>query len=209
MKKLPRHFPAHHLPFPLVICGAITVASLIDMITINRKKRDAFYADEKAKRDNALAVALDAARAGAVLTEEQLSLVEDERFRIEEKERKKREGWGVKKFFFGGGLKSFLMAGLDKGDGTRVEIFERPETEKKGRTAEEIITEAVEQVRMDGKTVLEEGTGKGEKASEENVVGQKASDKSIAAGGPVDQLAEKATEMAKPQSWWGSWWGGK
>lgn len=204
MKKPPRHPQAHHLPSPLVICGAITIASLIDMIAINRKKRDAFYADEKAKRDNALAVALDAARAGAVLTGEQLSLVEDERFRIEEKERKKREGWGVKRFFFGGGLKSFLLAGLDKGNGTKVEIFERPETEKKGRAAEEVVMEAVEQVRMDGKTAPEES-----KASKENAVGQKAPDKSIAAGGPLDQTAEKATEMAQSQSWWGSWWSRK
>lgn len=123
-----------------------------------------------------------------------MMLLDDERFRLEEKERKKRDGWGIQKFFFGGGLKSFLLAGLDKGDGRKTEIFVRPKVEGEDEEGEgEAVTDSAQELRMEGKNAVENNMGEG----------------STAVGGPLDQMAEKATELAKPKGGWGSWWGGK
>lgn len=167
------------------------------MIYINRKKRDAFYADERIKRDNDLAVALELARAGAILDDDQLMLVDDERYRIEELQRKKEEGWGIEKFFLGGGLKTFLMAGLDKGDGKRMEFFQPPNLDGEAKPEGDVI-QAGGEVRTEGKE--EDGI---------RPLETKAPEANAAVGGPLDEMAEKAVESAKSAGGWGSWWGGK
>lgn len=169
------------------------------MIYINRLKRDAFYADERLKRDSSLLAAVEAARAGVVLDEQQMMLLDDERVRLEDKERRKRDGLGIQKFFFGGGLKSFLLAGLDKEEGRKVERLETLKLNGEVNTEVEATMDSVQEISSEGNNGVGDNRGEGQKASEGNA----------AIGGPLDQMAERATELAKSKTGWAGRWSEK
>lgn len=169
------------------------------MIYINRLKRDAFYADERLKRDSSLLTAVEAARAGVVLDEQQMMLLDDERVRLEDKERRKRDGLGIQKFFFGGGLKSFLLAGLDKEESRKVERLKALQVDVEINTEKGSAMDSVQEIRLEGNNAVGDNRGEGQKASEGNA----------AVGGPLDQMAERATELAKSKARWGGRWSEK
>ncbi|KAI9799649.1 MAG: hypothetical protein M1833_003964 [Piccolia ochrophora] len=86
------------------ICGVYATVCLTDMVLYNRRKRNEFYATQKALYPQRLAEAQEAAAKGEATEDQQILLVREEAAtRYEEEQRNKKGVWeGVKAWMFEG-----------------------------------------------------------------------------------------------------------
>lgn len=176
------------------------------MILHNRRKRSAFYAEQRSLYATRLLDAIDTEKAGLPLDEDQTLILNRERARVQAEELKKQRGWGKS-------LKGVFVGGLKEEEGGGREV---------GKVLSE--GEVLERIGVGKERVLEavEGEGRAESTSEEGSEGgvarnmlQAVDDKrregeqvleaNPVTGGPLDQVAEEAVEKVKNTGGWLSW----
>lgn len=170
------------------------------MVIYNRRKRKAYYAEQAASRTATLLAAIENEKAGMELTADQALVLNQERIRFREEERKKErwnwKGWLVK------GLKAEDVPGPialgENGGGVRV-------------------LQAVEAKAKDG--VWEAATSEEQALSDENVLvaaasqtssptvaepsAPNSSDSDKSTPDELNALVQRGIKKAKPKWWWG------
>lgn len=193
------------------------------MILHNRRKRSAFYAEQRSLYAARVVEAIETERAGLPLDEDLTLVMNRERARVQAEEAKKERGWGKS-------IKGILMGGLKEEEGvelpgvpTEAEILESiGVSQAKVLEAADGLREGAlggaqgvgenegaqgaddtDGLRLGESTIagggilqtVEEGRREGEKMMEANG----------ARGGPLDQVAEQAVEKAKTKGGWMNW----
>ena len=199
------------------------------MIVYNRRKRNAWMADQISHNESLVTSAIANQRAGLPLTSEQALALNNERARFEAKERKAAKGrwgrWLLTPF-------ESLVGGL-----RAEEVVEKvKDGEYRAEGAEEFMSsveEAVEKAeeglqRLEGrlehgvrsaerglKEAVQGNLGSGGKQAEEGVLAavreaEKVTSVRPTRGGPLDQLAENVVEDGKEKvkGGWTGWFGG-
>lgn len=193
-----------------VVAASITAFALTDMILHNRRKRNAFYAEQHSLYDTRLIQAIETEKSGMPLDEDQTLILNRERARVQAEESAKERTWSKRaKGLFLGGLKKdddeeqtpvvvptegqiLEMIGVDQRK--LLEVSEQgirdgagPGEEMGDRRDGNGVLAAIEQHRREGEKILEERG---------------------VTGGPLDQVAEEAVEKVK-ETGKGGWlnWG--
>lgn len=192
----------------LVVAAGITTFSLTDMILHNRRKRSAFYAEQRSLYATRLLDAIETERSGLPLDEDQTLIINRERARVHAEEAKKERTWGKT-------IKEILMGGLKEEEGVELPVVptEGEILEKIGVNQCEIL-EAADELRegqLDGAQGVD-GPGQGESridgsdilqaVEEKRGEGEGAMESRGVRGGPLDQIAEQAVEKAKAKGSW-------
>lgn len=174
------------------------------MILHNRRKRNAFYAEQRSLYATRLLEAIETEKAGRPLDEDQTLVLNRERAKIMAEEEKKGRGWGwgVWELAFGG------LRGEEVGVGQVVVPTE---------------AEVLERIGVDEMEVLEVAEGKGGEGElggkvERREEGESGLVKAVSEkrreverrggeGGPLDRMAERAVEkgMEKGKGGWLGW----
>ena len=206
------------------------------MLTYNRKKRNAFYADQMRIRQELVMAAIENEKAGLPLTEEQQLMLNREKARFQAEELRKAKPSFMKRVLtpmtwrFSGAVEEGNAA--EKAEETEVEGSEQTKAAEQPdvgaeRSGGEGIVEALKhgerKVEKGLKETVEENLKSGGKEAEAALLGgfekarRQAADKStVAFGVPADNVAEAEpvtateteTETGKPQSGgWGGWFG--
>ena len=192
-----------------VAAAAITAFALTDMILHNRRKRSAFYAEQRALYSTRLLDAIETEKAGLPLDEDQTLILNRERARVQAEEAKKERSWSVKGLFMGGLKEEEVVVG--KSGEAEVVPSEGEMLEKIGVGGIEVL-EAAEGKLEEGDIVGE--VGEEERRREGGLLqtikdkrreGEKAFEARGVAGGPLDQMAEEAAKEVKSRSSWLSW----
>ncbi|KAL8715138.1 MAG: hypothetical protein Q9220_001095 [cf. Caloplaca sp. 1 TL-2023] len=194
-----------------VLAFIVTSFSLTDMILYNRRQRSIYFEAQESIYAANLMSAIDAEKAGRPLTEDEQSTINRERMVLKaeaEAEERKKRGWGVKKFFFGGlGMgEEEEEEGGEGGAGNAGGVVDHVAVgggEKRWGNAEvegreslvEIVGEKVEATRREGERVWEEAEQEGA---------------GVVVGGPLDRMTERLAEKGKEEvEGWKRWvgWG--
>ena len=211
------------------MAGLVTLYAVASMITYNRKKRNAFYADQIRSQQELVVAAIEAEKAGLPMTEEQQLMLNRERARFQAEELRKAKPGFMKRVLvpitgrFGGGGEGNAA---EKAEETVVKRSEQKKAAERGdvaaeRSGREGTVEALKhderKVEKGLKETAEENLRSGGKEAEAAVLGgfekarrQEAGNPTVAYGVPVDNVAEaeKVTETGKPRSGgWGGWVG--
>lgn len=92
-----------------MIAAGVTTFALTDMILHNRRKRNAFYAEQHTIYANRLVAAIEMEKAGVPLDDDSLLILSRERAKVQAEERKKKTGiWMSVKGLLTGGLKKTM-----------------------------------------------------------------------------------------------------
>ncbi|MCJ1392175.1 hypothetical protein MMC18_005042 [Xylographa bjoerkii] len=179
-----------------VLAGGVATFALGDMIVYNRRKRKSFFAEQHMLLEQRLAEARQAAANGTA-DDDQMLLINRERAAEEAEEaRKARKGPlnALTGLFSTKGLKE-----EDRGSGLDV----LGEEGLRKMSEENSIIEPAGEARMQDQEVPRGGILQAvdEKRREGE---QKLVEKGVK-GGPLDQMAEQATEAAKSKGGWTSW----
>lgn len=172
--------------------------ALTDMVIYNRRKRKAYYAEQAASRTATLLAAIENEKAGMELTTDQALVLNQERIRFREEERK-REKWN---------WKGWLVKGLKAEDVPGPIALE----ENKGG-----VLQAVEVKAKDGvwEAARAEQASNGETVLAAAAASQTSSPTTAEALAPnsidpdkstpeeLDALVQRGIKKAKPKWWWG------
>ena len=169
------------------------------MIIYNRRKRNAFYAEQRIYLKHRLAEAIEAAAKGTA-DEDQMLLLNRERAADEaDAARKARKGvWGSFKALFSteGMKQEETQGGLDVlGEEGLRKMGAEAEASGAAETAQPIKSQGVEVAQGTILAAVEEKRREGEKELE----------KKSLQGGPLDQIAEQAADATKAKGGWTSW----
>ena len=176
---------------------------MTDMILHNRRKRSAFYAEQRDIYTRRLLEAIETERAGRPLDEDQAVVMNRERARVQAQEAKKQRTWGKT-------IKGFLFSDLKNED-----VDPPPVVPSEG--------EVLDRLGVDQVGVLKASEGKGrrddtERPVEEPMAEQMKQSKGGVAGvlgGPLDHMADQAANdveskiVSKAKGGWTSFLGGK
>ncbi|KAL6718510.1 hypothetical protein ACLMJK_004602 [Lecanora helva] len=194
-----------------IVAAGITVFALSDMILHNRRKRSAFFTEQRALYAERLLGAIEAEKAGLELDDDQTLIINRERARVQAEEAKKERSWGKT-------IKGVLMGGLKGeegvvGEGGRVES-EAEVLERIGVGGMEVLRGAEgkggEGEGLGGKGGQDGGSGGGGGGLLQTIEGkrregEKALEARGVTGGPLDQMAEEAVKEVKSKSGWFGW----
>ena len=213
------------------MAGLVTLYAVASMITYNRKKRNAFYADQIRSQQELVMAAIEAEKAGLPMTEEQQLMLNRERARFQAEELRKAKPGFMKRVlapitgrFSGGGEEGNAA---EKGGEMVVKGPEQRKAAEGGDAAAERLgmegmVEALKhgerKVEKGLKETAEENLRSGGKEAEAAVLDgfekarrqQETENPTVAYGVPVDNVAEAktVTETGKPRSsGWGGWLG--
>ena len=189
----------------LILISAVISIGLVgfavtDMLLHNRRKRDAFYDQQHRIYTSKLLAAIETEKAGISLTNDQQLVLNRERLKVAEEERKKAQSWSnkIRKSLFGG-LKEVDESGFGQVDGVQVPL-------DGGRIPSE--GEVLELLGIDKLEMLKDATGKSEadraehrerRAVEQDVdltSGAEITGPVPRKGGILDQMAENAFRRA-------------
>ena len=185
-----------------VICTLVTVFSLGDMVVYNRRKRNAFYAEQRMLLQQRLAEAREAAATGTA-DEDQTLLLNRERAAEEaEAARKARKGPTayLKALFSTEGLKK------EETDSALNHLGE----EGLRKMGEEASDNGV-LVEVGAQTRKQSGEPESNQSNILNLVndqrreGEREAESRGAPGGPLDKVAERTAEAVKPNKGWNPW----
>lgn len=219
----------------IVIAGGVTVYALTDMIVYNRRKRNAWMADQIRHHQELVTSAISNEKAGLPLTEDQALALNNERARFEAEMRKKAKGgwgrWLLTPFEeLVGGLKEseevekvrdgeYRAEGAEMVDKVGQRVLEAEGQMVDGlQKVEGEIVQGVRRAERGLKEAVQGNLSSGGKQAEEGVLAAVQEAERAARGhprgGPLDQLAENAVETGKEKvdkakGGWGSWFGGK
>jgi len=201
------------------------------IITYNRKKRNAFYADQIRTQQELVLAAIEAEKAGLPMTEEQQLMLNREKARFQaEEERKARPGWvgrvmapvvgrlgggvgerereGDGEKLMGGGAEGVIQATEEK-----IEAFTEGIEKKRGAMVE-AIRHTEKEVESGLQETVRGNLGGGGKQAETAVLEgfeqarSETESSTGAGGGSLDQRAEKMAEAGRKKvEGWGSWFG--
>lgn len=179
------------------------------MILHNRRKRNAFYAEQHALYDTRLIQAIETEKSGMQLDEDQTLILNRERARVQAEEAAKERTWSKR-------AKGLFLGGLKNEDGEEKEPNIVP---TEGQILEMIgvdqrrILEVAEQGGRDGAGPGEEmgdrrdGNGVLAAIEQHRREGEKLLEDRGVTGGPLDRVAEEAVEKVREQGkgGWLSW----
>lgn len=183
------------------------------MITYNRKKRNAFYADQIRTQQELVMAAIEAEKAGLPMTEEQQLMLNREKARFQaEEERKRRPG-------FVGRLMKPVVGRLGGGEGMMQAVEGKVEgfveaVERKGGEVVDAVRHTEKEVERGLQETVRGNLGGGGQEAEAAVLegieqarrGTGGSERAV--GGSLDQRAENMAEAGKKKvEGWGSWFG--
>lgn len=199
-----------------MVAAGVTAFALTDMILHNRRKRSAFYAEQRALYAERLLDAIETERAGRPLDDDQTLILNRERARVQAEEAKKERS-------LKNSIKGFIMGGLKEEEGA---VAETPKVLSEGEILNRIgigkekVLEAADGLRageLEGAeeprtgNELRQGESRVETSPilnyvrEERREGERAMNGRGVKGGPLDQMAEAAVANAKSKgtnSWW-------
>lgn len=180
-----------------VVSAAVATYALTDMVIYNRRKRKAYYAEQAANRTATLLAAIENEKAGIELTTDQALVLNQERIRFREEERK-REKWN---------WKGWLVKGL------KAEDVPRPIAIKENGGG---VLQAVEAKAKEG---VWEAAAAEQALNSENVLAvaftqtpspttaepsvPNSSDPEKSTPEELDALVQRGIKRAKPKWWWG------
>lgn len=184
------------------------------MILHNRRKRSAFYAEQRSLYATRLLDAIETERSGLPLDEDQTLILNRERARVQAEEAKKARSWGKS-------IKGVFMGGLKEEEGVELPVVptEAEILEKIG-VGQAKVLEAADGLRegeLDGGPGVDEndglrlgetrmdGGGILQAVEEKRREGERVMEASGVRGGPLDQVAEQAVEKAKAKGNWFNW----
>lgn len=168
------------------------------MVIYNRRKRKAYYAEQAASRTATLLAAIENEKAGMELTADQALVLNQERIRFREEERKRErwnwKGWLVK------GLKAEDVPGsiaLEKNGGKVLQAVEAKAKDgvREAATSEQALND--ENV-LAAASALQTSSPTMAKASAPN-----SSDTDKSTPEELDALVQRGIKKAKPKWWWG------
>lgn len=205
------------------------------MVVYNRRKRNAWMADQVRHNEELVTGAIANEKAGLPLTEDQELALNNERARFEAEERRKAGGigrWLLTPF-------EGLVGGLRSSESQEDEDVKDERREGGGGIVDRVGQRVyeVEEEMVDGLQKIEGEVAHGVRRAERNLKeavagnlssGGKQAEGGVLAtvheakreasgrprGGPLDQMAEQAVESGKKKvekvkGGWGSWFGGK
>ena len=214
-----------------MITGVVTTYTLTDMIIYNRRKRNAWLADQVRNKEELITAAIQNEKAGRPLTEDQELALNNERARFEAEERKKAKGGIVKRLVT---PLADLFARLKSSESGEEEPLGEEEgrgglVDRVGQRVYEVEEEMVDGVQnTEGEVV--QGVRRAERGLKEAVAGNLSSGgkqaeqgvltavheagreaKGQPRGGPLDQMAENMVESGreKAENVKRGWFGGK
>lgn len=193
------------------------------MILHNRRKRSAFYTEQRSLYATRLLDAIETERAGLPLDEDQTLVLNRERARVQAEEAKKERSWGKS-------IKEIFVGGLKEEEGvelpvvpTEAEILEKigvsqarvleaadglSEGELDGAQGAGEVDGPQREDENDGLRLGEStitGGGILQAVDEDRREGERVMEANGARGGPLDQVAEQAVEKAETKGGWMSW----
>lgn len=215
-----------------IVATAVAGFALTDMILHNRRKRNAFYAEQHALYGQRLIEAIETEKSGMPLDEDQTLVLNRERARVQAEEAAKERTWGKRiKGVFIGDLKRD-----EEGGGQKEEKIIVPSEgeilQKLGVDQASILERAAQAERdagprptdsggsSDGGEEKRDGSGILEAVAEKRREGERAMAAAGVRGGPLDRMAEGAAqavggkvhaaeEKVGSRDGWSSWWAGK
>lgn len=215
-----------------VVTAAVAGFALTDMILHNRRKRNAFYAEQHALYGQRLIEAIETEKSGMPLDEDQTLVLNRERARVQAEEAAKERTWGKRiKGVFIGDLKRD-----EEGGGQKEEKIIVPSEgeilQKLGVDQASILERAVQAERDAGPRPTDSGSSSDggeekrdgsrilEAVAEKRREGERAMAAAGVRGGPLDRMAEGAAqavggkvyaaeEKVESRDGWSSWWAGK
>lgn len=174
----------------------VAAYALTDMVIYNRRKRKVYYAEQAASRTTTLLAAIENEKAGAELTPDQALVLNQERIRFREEERKRErwnwKGWLVK------GLKIEDVPGPMAVEGNERGVLQAVEAKAKDGVWE---SAAAEQ-GADGKSVLA-AAATTQTTSNPTTAETSSPDPDKSTPEELDALVQRGIKKAKPKWWWG------
>ena len=196
------------------------------MILHNRRKRAAFYDEQHRLYYQRVLEAIEAEKSGIPLDEDQRTVLNRERAKVQAEERARETTWGKR-------IKGVFMGGLKRdedGGGEQQAVVAVPsegEILQKIGVDQMAILERAGQAQRDPRPKIadsEEGKRDGSKilqaVAEKRRDGETAMEAAGVKGGPLDRMAEGAVravggkihaaeENVRSRGGWSTWWGGK
>lgn len=174
----------------------VAAYALTDMVIYNRRKRKVYYAEQAASRTATLLAAIENEKAGTELTPDQTLVLNQERIRFREEERKRErwnwKGWLVK------GLKTEDVPGPMAVGGNEGGVLQAVEAKAKDGVWE---AAAAEQ-GADGKSVLAAAAAT-QTTSNPTTAETSSPDRDKSSPEELDALVQRGIKKAKPKWWWG------
>lgn len=174
----------------------VATYALTDMVIYNRRKRKAYYAEQAASRTATLLTAIENEKAGMKLTTDQALVLNQERIRFREEERK-REKWNWKGWLIKG-LKAEDVPGpiaVEENGG----ILQAVEAKAKEGVWEAATTEQA----LNGENVLAAAATQTSSPTTAKPSTPRFSDPDKSTPEELDALVQRGIKKAKPKWWWG------
>lgn len=210
-----------------VVTAVIGGISVTDMILHNRRKRAAFYDEQHRLYYQRVLEAIEAEKSGIPLDEDQRTVLNRERAKVQAEERAKESTWGkrIKGVFMGGlkqdeesgGEQHIVVAVPSEGEILqKIGVDQMAILERAGRESRPQIAESANVGDEGGR----DGTGILQAVAEKRRDAEIAMDAAGAKGGPLDRMAEGAVqavggkihaveETVRSRGGWSTWWAGK
>lgn len=171
--------------------------ALTDMVIYNRRKRKAYYAEQAASRTATLLAAIENEKAGIELTTDQALVLNQERIRFREEERKREKwnwkGWLVK------GLKAEDVPGpiaIEEHGGGVLQAVE-------AKAKEGVWEAATAEQTLNGENVLAVAATQTSSPTTAEPSAPNSSDPDKSTPEELDALVQRGIKKAKPKWWWG------
>ena len=194
----------NHMDY-IVIATLVTVFSLGDMVIYNRRKRNAFYAEQRMLLQQRLAEAREAAANGTANEDQRLLLNRERAAEEAEAAQKARKGPTdyLKALFSTKGLK-------EEETDSATDLLGEEGLRKMGEEASSTSTfiETGEQTRQPEQESQSSQSNILKMVNDQRRNGEKELEKRGFQGGPLDQVAEQTTKAEKSGGW-ASWIPGK
>lgn len=177
----------------------VATYALTDMVIYNRRKRKAYYADQAASRTATLLAAIENEKAGTELTSDQVLVLNQERIRFREEERKKErwnwKGWLLKD------LKTEDVPGPMAVKANEGGVLQAVEAKAK----EGVWEAAAAEQASDGKSILAAAaaTLTTSNPTSADTSKQHSLDPDKSSPEELDALVQRGIKKAKPKWWWG------
>lgn len=179
----------------------VAAYALTDMVIYNRRKRKVYYAEQAASRTATLLAAIENEKAGTELTPDQALVLNQERIRFREEERKRErwnwKGWLVK------GLKTEDVPGPMAVEGNQGGVLQAVEA----KANEGVWEAAAAEQGPDGKSVLAVAAAATTRTTSDPTTAETSAlhspDPDKSNPEELDALVQRGIKKAKPKWWWG------
>lgn len=180
-----------------VVSAVVATYALTDMVIYNRRKRKAYYAEQAASRTATLLAAIGNEKAGVELTTDQALVLNQERIRFREEERKRErwnwKGWLVK------GLKAEDIPGPIALEGNGGGVLQAVEAKAKDGVWEAATAEQA----FNGENVLAATASQTSSPTTAEPSAPNSSNPDKSTPEELDALVQRGIKKAKPKWWWG------